>query len=154
MANAYYQPKFELNHLGKGLINMSTDTFKFGLIASGTLAGRTTSQGYEFVSDLLANNGSALTEVSGGSYSRISLASVTWTVSGLAVTFNAGNPSWTSATFTTVYGWIHDETASSGTDATRPLVAIYDFGGPQTVTAQTFTLVVSGSGIGTWSAVQ
>lgn len=153
---AYFQPKFESNHLGAKLANLSSDTLKVGLIASGTLAVRGTSEGYEFVSDLLANGGSALTEVStsGTGYTRQNLASVSYTESGLVVTLTAANPSWASATFTTVYGWLHDETASSGTDATRPLIAIWDFGGSQSVSASTFTLTVNGSGLVTWTAAQ
>jgi hypothetical protein len=153
-STAYFQPTFEQNHVGKKLVNLSSDTFNFGLIASGTLASRGTAEGYEFVSSLLANGGSALTEVStsGTGYTRQALTSVTYTVSGLVVTFTAANPSWTSATLSTVYGWIHDETASSGTDATRPLVCIFDFGGAQVVSGATFTLTVSGSGLVTWTA--
>lgn len=152
-AAAYFQPKFLLNHAGKKLVNMSTDTFNFGLIASGTLAARATTEGYEFVSDLLANGGSALTEVSTTStgYTRQGLASVSWTAAGLVVTFTASNPSWPSATFTAVYGWIHDETASSATDATRPLLALFDFGGAQSVSGSTFTLTVNASGLVTFS---
>src|SRR5215469_14882398 len=105
-----------------------------GLIASGTLAARATSEGYEFVSDLLANNGSALTEVStsGTGYARQALTSVTYTVSGLLVTLQAASPAFAGASFTAAYGWLHDETASSATDATRPLICIWDFGGLQT----------------------
>lgn len=153
---AYFQPKFQSDQLGKKTINLTSDTLNVGLIASGTLAARGTSEGYEFVSDLLANGGSALTEVStsGTGYTRKSLTSVTYTQSALVVTLTAANPSWTSATFSTVYGWIHDETASSGTDATRPLIAIWDFGGTQTVSGATFTLTVNASGLVTWTAAQ
>lgn len=156
MTAYYYQPKFE-KHLANKSVNLVTptiDTLKVGLIASGTLAARGTSEGYEFVSDLLANGGSALTEVStsGTNYTRQNLASVTYTVSGLVVTLSAANPSWASATFSTVYGWLHDETASSATDATRPLIAIWDFGGAQPVTASTFSLLIPGGGIATWTA--
>lgn len=149
---AYFQPKFLLNHMGKATVNLSTDTLKVGLIASGTLATRGTAEGYEFVSDLLANGGSALTEVVGTGYSRQSLTSTGWTVSGLVATYTAANPAWTSATFSTVYAWIHDETASSATDATRPLLAIFDLGGSQSVTSNTFTLDVNGSGLVTFTA--
>lgn len=140
--------------MGKKLINMSSDTFQVGLIGTAGLAIRGTSEGYEFVSDLLANGGSALTEVStvGTGYTRQALTSVTWTVSGLTTTFTAANPSWSSATFTAYYAWIHDETASSATDATRPLLAIFDFGGAQAVSGSTFTLTVNGSGLVTWVA--
>lgn len=153
---AYFQPKFEQNHVGKKLVNFTTDTFNVGLIASGTLAARGTSEGYEFVSDLLANNGSALTEVStsGTGYTRQALTTVSYTVSALVVTFTAANPSWATATFSTVYGWIHDETASSATDATRPLLCIWDFGGTQSVAGTTFTLTVNASGLVTWTAAQ
>lgn len=154
--NAYFQPKFEQNHVGKKLVNLSTDTLTVGLIASGTLAARATTEGYEFVSDLLANGGSALTEVStsGTNYTRQNLTSVTYTESGLVVTLSAANPSWANASFTTVYGWLHDETASSATDATRPLIAIWDFGGAQSPSAVTFTLTVPGGGLVTWTAAQ
>jgi hypothetical protein len=151
---AYFQPKFEQNHLGKAHVNLSTDTLNVGLIASGTLAARGTTEGYEFVSDLLANGGSALTEVStsGTNYARQSLTSVSYTESGLVVTLTAANPAWANGTFTTVYGWLHDETASSSTDATRPLIAIWDFGGAQSVSGTTFTLTVNASGLVTWTA--
>ena len=156
MTLAYFQPTFEQNHLGKALVNLSTNTLQVGLIASGTLAARGTSEGYEFVSQLLANNGSPLTEVStsGTGYTRQNLASVTYTVSGLVVTLSSANPSWAAATFSTVYGWLHDETASSGTDATRPLICIWDFQGAQSTTATNFTLVVNASGLVTWTAAQ
>ncbi len=152
-AAAYFQPKFEQNHVGKKLVNLSSDTLTVGLIASGTLASRGTAEGYEFVSDLLANGGSALTEVStsGTGYTRQNLASVTYTVSALVVTLTSANPSWTSTAFTTVYGWLHDETASSGTDATRPLIAIWDFGGTQTASG-TWGLTVNASGLVAWTA--
>lgn len=151
---AYFQPKFQFSHLGKAVANLSSDTLTVGLIASGTLAARATSEGYEFVSDLLANNGNALTEVSGGNYARQNLASATYTESGLVATLSAANPSWNNATFTAAYGWLHDETASSATDATRPLICIWDFGGAQSVSGVPFTLTVSGSGLVTWSAAQ
>jgi hypothetical protein len=154
--NGWLQPTFQQNHVGKKLVNFTSDTFNVGLIATGpnSLAARTVTEGYEFVSTLLANNGTALTEVSGGGYSRQSLASVTYTLSGLIITFTANSPSWTSASFTTYYAWIHDETASSGTDATRPLLAIYDLGGAQSPSAQTFTLAVNASGIFTDAPTQ
>jgi hypothetical protein len=151
-AAAYFQPSFVQASMGLNKnIEMLTDTLNVGLIATSGLAARGTSEGYQYVSQLLANNGSALTEVSGGGYSRQALTSVTWSTSGLVVTFSAANPSWASATWTAYYAWIHDETASSGTDATRPLLIIFDFGGAEPVSGATFTLAVNASGLATFT---
>lgn len=146
-ATAYAQPKFLLNWLGKKKVDLSADTLKLGLVASGTLAVRGTAEGYETVADLLANSGSALTEVSGTGYSRLSLSGVTWTLSGLAVTLTASNPAYSSPSFTYKYGWIHDETASSTTDATRPLLVVIDFGGTFTASGSSYPLAVDPSGV-------
>jgi hypothetical protein len=150
-----FQPKFESLHLGKKLVNLTTDTLTVGLIATSGLAARSVSQNYEFVSDLLANNGSALTEVStsGTGYARTSLSSVSYTQSGLLVTLTAANVVFAGTSFTTFYGWIHDETASSATDATRPLICILDFGGSQTASG-TWTLAVNANGLVQWQATQ
>lgn len=153
---AFFQPKFQLNHLKSGGANLASDTLKAGLIKSSSpaLAARGISEGYEFVSDLLANNGSALTEENGSGYSRLTLTSVTYTQSGLVCTLTAANLVWSSMTFSDTYAWIHDETASSATDATRPLICIYDFGGTEAGTSTSFTLTVNGSGLVTWTAAQ
>ena len=152
-ATAYFQPKFEQNHLGKKTVNLATDTLNVGLIATSGLAARGTAENYEFVSDLLANGGSALTEVAGGGYGRQALTSVTYTQSGLLCTLNAASPAFGGASFTTFYGWLHDETASSGTDATRPLICIWDFGGSQTASG-TWTLAVNVNGLVQWQVTQ
>jgi hypothetical protein len=150
-AASYFQPKFEQNHLGKKLVNLSSDTLNVGLIATSGLAARNISEGYEFVSDLLANNGSALTEVStsGTGYTRKSLTSVTYTESGLLVTLSAASLSYASSSFSCYYGWLHDETASSATDATRPLICIWDFGGQQLATG-TWKIAVNAGGLVQW----
>jgi len=154
MGTAWQQPKFVLNHLGAGLVNLSSDSLGLGLIASGTLAARSVTQGYEFVSDLLANNGSALTEVntSGTGYGRKTLTGVTWTLSGLVCKLTCDNPDYSDADFTFKYGFTYDDTASSGTDATRPLISLIDFGGTQTAGGADFPLAVDSSGLWTFTA--
>lgn len=149
---AWSQPKFLLNHLGLKTVNLSTDSFRLGLIASGTLAGRGTTQGYEFVSDLLANGGSALTEAAGTGYSRLTLTGVTWTLSGLSCVLTCASPSYASPTFSFRYGWVHDETASSATDATRPLVALIDFGQTFTASGTSYPMAVGSGGLLTLTA--
>jgi hypothetical protein len=54
--------------------------------------------------------------------------------------FTAANPSWTSATISSVFGdMVYDNTVSGGTVAKQGLCFNY-FGGSQSVTSGTFTI--------------
>ena len=101
-------------------INMSIDTLKVLLVASGTFNWVAATEAYTTVSQFLTNSGSggggALTEVSGGSYSRQALTSVTFTESGLVSTLTCANPSWASATFSAVYAMFYDYSAGGSSD--------------------------------------
>jgi len=149
---AHYFPEFELQ-LGSKAVNLTSDTLNVGLIASGTFTWGSTPEGYQYVSSFLGGDGThgALTEVSGGNYSRQALTSVTQTASGEVVTLTAGNPSWANATWTTVYGFLYDASVGSG-DSSHPIILYWDFGGSQSVSATTFTLVINASGLVTWTA--
>lgn len=150
---AYVQPLFVEYAMGLKSANVLTDTLNVGLISNTGLASRANTQTFRYVSDLFTDTGgTALTEVVGGGYSRQALTGVTWTASALVVTLTTpNNPSWSAASFTTYYAWLHDETISSGTDATRPLLMIWDLGGVQTVTSAVFTLAVNASGLLTFT---
>lgn len=130
----------------------TTDTLQVLLVASGTYTWNSTSQAHVHVTDFLAGSGSgALTEVTGGGYSRQTLTSVTYVDSALVTTLSCANPSWSSATFSAVYAAFFDNSIG-GTDATNQLLCYWDFGGAQSVTSATFTLTISGSGLITWTA--
>lgn len=78
-------------------------------------------------------------EVTGTGYSAggVTLTNVTPTTSGTtAYTTFSPNPSWTSATFSTTACMIYNSTNSNRSTST------HDFGGTQTVTAGTFTVVM------------
>jgi hypothetical protein len=149
-AVAHYFPVFETLLANKS-INLTSDTLTVGLIASGTFTWGATPEGYEYVSQFLAGDGTdgALTEVSGGGYSRQALTGVSFTRSGENVTLSAANPAWTSATFTTVYGFLYDSTVGSG-DSTHPIIAYFDWGGSQAVSGATFTLTIGANGLVQW----
>lgn len=151
---AHYFPEFE-NQMATKVINLSSDTLAVGLIASGTFTWGSTPEGYTYVSSFLGGDGThgALTEVStsGTGYSRQSLTSVSLSVSGEVVTLTASNPAWSSASFSTVYGFLYDSTVGSG-DSSHPIILYWDWGGTQTVSSATFTLQISGSGLVTWTA--
>jgi hypothetical protein len=150
----HYFPEFE-TQLGAKAVNLSTDTLNVGLIASGTFTWGATPEAYTFVSQFLGGDGThgALTEVStsGTGYSRQALTSVSYSASGEVVTLTAANPAWSSATFSTVYGFLYDASVG-GSDAAHPIILYWDFGGSQSVAGTTFTLTVNASGLVTWTA--
>jgi hypothetical protein len=154
-AAAHYFPECEIA-LGNKTIDLASDTLAVGLIASGTFTWGSTPEGYQYVSQFLGGDGThgALTEVSstGTGYSRYDLVSPTFTASGEVVTLTCStNPSWSSATFTAVYGFLYDASVG-GSDSAHPIICYWDFGGSQSVSAQTFTLDINASGLVTWTA--
>lgn len=109
------------------------NTFKMALIKvspAGTYGAASTNY-----SNITSNSD----EVSGTGYSAggTALTNVTPTTSGTTAywTFSP-NPSWTSATFSTTACMIYNSTNSNRS------VSTHDFGGTQTVTAGTFTVVM------------
>jgi len=71
------------------------------------------------------------------------LAGQTISLATNTATFDATDISWTSATFTTAHAVIYDTTNTSS------LMHSIDFGGDQSVTAGTFTIVWNAAGIST-----
>lgn len=146
-------PSLSLNGLKKTL-NASTDTLEVALIASGTYTWNSTAQGQTHMSDFLAGSGSgALTEVStsGTNYARQSLTSVTLTDSGLVTTLGCANPSWSSASLSTLYAVFFDNTVG-GSDSTNQLLCYWDLGSAQSVLTTTFTLTVNAGGLLAWTS--
>ena len=149
---AHFYPNFE-TQLGAKAVNLSTDTLTVGLIASGTFTWGATPEGYTYVSQFLAGDGThgALTEVVGGGYSRQNLTSVSYSASGEVVTLTSASPAWATATFSTVYGFLYDSSVGAN-DAAHPILLYWDFGGAQSVTSTTFTLAVGAAGLCAWTA--
>lgn len=150
---AHAFPTLDLNGLKNKTINLSTDTLQVLLVASTSPAytWNATSQGHTTVTNFLAGSGAgALTEVTGGSYTRQTLGTVTFTDSANVTTLTCANITWTNVTFSATYAAFFDNTVG-GTDATNQLVCYWDFGGTQSVSAANFTLTISGSGLVTWT---
>ena len=141
--------------IGGKLVNLGTDTLMAGLIASGTFTWGPAPQTYEYVSQFLAGDGvnGALTEVStsGTGYSRLPLTGVTVSTSGAVNTLTCGNIVWPLVTISASYAFFYDASAGSG-DTSHPILAYWDFGGPQPVSDNSFTLKPSASGLATWTS--
>jgi hypothetical protein len=124
------------------------------LIASSSpaLAFNATSEAFTTVTSLLAGSGAgALTEVSGGGYTRISLGTVACSTSGLVTTLTCAPLVWTSSTISATYLVIYDATVNTN-DGTRVVLAYQDFGGTEADTAGTFTFTPASNVIATWTA--
>jgi hypothetical protein len=148
-------PEFQ-QKLGSKVANLTSDTLEVGLIASGTFTWGATPQGYTYVSQYLAGDGThgALTEVStsGTGYTRYSLVSPAYTTSGEVSTLTCStNPSWASATFSTVYGFLYDATVGGG-DSSHPIICYWDWGGTKSPSAEPWTITISASGLLIWTA--
>ena len=127
-------------------VNLAGDTLKCALFVSNTATpDKTVSQANSYYG---AGQWVAGNEETGTGYSAtgVTLGTVTCVQASNVVTLSAANPSWTGATFTsgsggTPYGaLVYDTTATTG-------VCFNYFGGPQSVTAGTFTIQWAGSGI-------
>ena len=124
-------------HIGDGLIDMDNDVFNCILLTSDYTPDAT--------DELLADLGTLVNiETSGTGYTTrgAELTGVTWEESAGTVTFNANDPSWTTATFTCRYAVIFDETAAGD-----PLVCLFDFSSDQSVSNGTFQIQWNASGI-------
>jgi hypothetical protein len=143
---SYVFPSFT-DALAAKKINLASDTLQVLLVASGTYTWNSTANSAVTVANFLTANGT-LTEVStsGTGYSRATLSSVsvgdTFSTPHNYTSLIVGtNPSWSSATFSASSALFYDNTVG-GTDSTNQVIAYWDLGGAQSVTASTFTLAM------------
>lgn len=137
----------EVSHASTGALGTVTvvgDTFKMALIkvgAAGAYGAASTNY-----TDITGNTD----ETSGTGYTAggTALTNVDPSASSpSAFTTFSPNPTWTTATFSTIGCMIYN-TAQNGPLAT-PGVSVHDFGGTQTVSAGTFTAVMPTAAVGT-----
>jgi hypothetical protein len=154
---AHVYPNATLNIANKAeKWTATSDTLKVMLVASGTYTWNGTSQAHQTVSDFLAGSGGgAMTEVSTSStgYTRQSLASVTFTTTGLVNTLTCSNLVWTATSnWSALYAVFYDAAVDTN-DGTRELICYWDFGGTvSVVTGGNFTLTINASGLVTYTA--
>ena len=134
---ASYMPTLFLRKLNTGGIVVGTDAFKISL-NTGTVpsANRDTADQYYAGADF-GNEASGTGYSAGGN--TLTLSEALYTTGGVhhsAVANSTGSTSWSSATLTSVtYAALYDNTLSP-----KAIAAVYDFGGAQSVTANTFQI--------------
>jgi len=133
---ASYAPTLAARKLNTGGVVVGTDTFKVAL-GTGTVPSANRDSANEYY------GGSDFTEATGTNYTAggasITLSESLYTTGGVhqsAVAASASSTSWANVTLTSVtYAYLYDNTQTS-----KVACGVYDFGGAQSVTANTFTI--------------
>jgi len=128
-------------------ITFTADIYKMALIVAspaGTYGAATTNYS-SLTTDEVASGGGYTT----GGFAWTAAQNITPTTSGTGAYWQwTTNPSWTSATFSTSGALVYNGT-SYRNGASGRSVATYSFGGTQTVTSGTFTVIQPTNGVGT-----
>ena len=147
---AHVFPQFEIG-LAAGNINLTSGTYK---VALGNAAGPITLATTGISTAKLFTDWTAIVaEITGTGYTAggATVASPTFTAGGSnnsVATWTSGtNPSWSTATFSANQAVFYESSAS-----TYQLICFWDFGGTIPVTANTYTLLINGSGLLTATA--
>lgn len=121
-------------------IDLHADTFKALLMTGSAATWGATQEGYQWVSDVTT----AYTEVTSGSYARVTLTSPAVTNSGAAVKWTVSSPiSWgSSITLSAASMLVFDSTIGSSVDSATPAITIIDFGGTVSSTSATWEYTV------------
>lgn len=118
-------------------IDLDTDVIKVMLVGAG------------YTPDQAAHRykSSVTSEASGAGYTAggVALAGVSLNASSLTVSLDADDTSWPSSTISGRYLVIYD--SSPGSDATRPLISVVDFGEVVSTTSGTFQSVWNSLGL-------
>jgi hypothetical protein len=134
----WYTVPIRLMYAGSNVVDWDTDTLKVSLHTSAYTPAETT---HDFFNDVTS-------EISGTGYTTggQTLTSTTVTSSSNVVSLDAADASWTSASFTARYAVVRKDTGNS---STSPLIAYVDFGGDETVSSGTFSIVWDSTGVAT-----
>jgi hypothetical protein len=133
---ASYIPTLCLTGFNTAAIHVGSDVFKLAL-GTGTvpIANRDGANQYFGGSDF-ASEASGAGYSTGGNTVTLSGAAYTSGVHQYAVANSALSSSWAAATLTSVtYAYLYDSTP-----ATKYVICVWDFGGAQSVTANTFSV--------------
>jgi hypothetical protein len=133
-----YVPTYFLGALMQKLVAVGTDAFKISL-NTGTVpwANRDNATEYYGGADFASEAPATGTYVAGGLAVTLSQASyLTGSVHTWTAQIAAGSVTWAAATLTNItYAVLYDNTS-----ATKWAACVWDFGGAQSVTANTFTI--------------
>lgn len=120
-------------------VDWTADTIKVALCSSSYTPNQDTHDFFDDVTNELAATGGY---TSGGA--TIASPTVTYDSASNEIRLDAADTAWTSASFTARYAVIYK---STGVASTSPLLGYVDFGGDETVSSGTFTIVWDSTGV-------
>ena len=147
---AHVLPQFIIG-MNAGNILLTGGTYKVGLSnAAGPIS--LSSSGVSTAKLWTDWTSNVAAEITGSGYTAggATVSGVSFTAGGSnnsVATWTGSNPSWSTATFSANQAVFYESSAS-----TYQLICFWDFGGSVPVTAGTFTLTISGSGLLTATA--
>ena len=133
-----------LQSLANKEIDLDTDALKVMLCTSTYAPNQDTHRYKSSVTNEVAGTGYTATGAT------LTGVTVTYDAATNTLKLDANDVSWPSSTLTARYAVVYDSTPAS--DATRPLIALVDFGADVSTTSGTFQITWSASGIATISA--
>lgn len=133
-----------LNAIGTKTINLSSDVLKVMLVTSAYTPNQATDQ---FASTPGTHEITGTGYTAGGAV----LSSVVLADASNVFTLSAANTSWPTATFSTAFGIVYDQSVGSGY-STYPLVGYIDFGGTQSPAGITFAIDWASGVVLQWTA--
>ena len=133
-----------LQSLANKEIDLDTDTLKVMLCTAIYAPNQDTHRYKSSVTNEVAGTGYTATGAA------LTGVTVTYDAATNTLKLDANDVSWPSSTLTARYAVVYDSTPAS--DATRPLIALVDFGADVSTTSGTFQITWSASGIATISA--
>jgi hypothetical protein len=141
-----------IDAINKKTINLTTDTFICGLCTGSAATWGSTQEAYQYVSAITG----AYTECTSSGYARVTLTTLTLTITGNKEVWTCTSPapiSWgTTITLSAASMFVYDNTVGSG-DSTHPVIAIIDFGGTVASTSGAYTFTVDPvNGLAAWTA--
>lgn len=125
-------------------IDLDSDVLKVMLVTSAYTPNQDTHQYKSSVTNEVTGTG----YTAGGA--TLTGVTVAYDTTTNTLTLDANDVTWAASTITARYAIFYDSTPA--TDATRPLIAYWDFGQDEISASGNFTLTISGSGIATITA--
>jgi hypothetical protein len=133
-----------LQSLANKEIDLDSDVLKIMLCTSAYTPNQDTHRYKSSVTGEVSGTG----YVSGGN--TLASVAVTYTAGTNTLTLDAADTSWANSTITARYAVIYDNTPA--TDATRPLIAVIDFGADVSSSGAAFNITFDAAGIVTLTA--